>query len=106
MSAVDSKAMAAAVERPAYRDTNVLRWLGAYAASTVGDTIYYLALSWAATRGGSPAQAGAAGGAVGVGEGGGEVGGTAGRRQVPGARTGITANQGLFGHGSAVVAVR
>jgi acetyl-CoA acetyltransferase len=32
--------------------------------------------------------------------------GTAGARQVPGARTGITANQGLFGHGSAVVAVR
>ncbi|MFD0358153.1 lipid-transfer protein [Streptomyces sp. NPDC127110] len=32
--------------------------------------------------------------------------GTAGVRQVPGARAGITANQGLFGHGSAVVAVR
>ncbi|MFF8443428.1 lipid-transfer protein [Streptomyces californicus] len=32
--------------------------------------------------------------------------GRAGRRQVPGARVGITANQGLFGHGSAVVAVR
>ncbi|MEW2418336.1 lipid-transfer protein [Streptomyces sp. NPDC046866] len=32
--------------------------------------------------------------------------GTAGPRQVPGARAGITANQGLFGHGSAVVAVR
>ncbi|WP_137990616.1 lipid-transfer protein [Streptomyces vilmorinianum] len=32
--------------------------------------------------------------------------GTAGSRQVPGARAGITANQGLFGHGSAVVAVR
>ncbi|MFC0601298.1 lipid-transfer protein [Streptomyces palmae] len=32
--------------------------------------------------------------------------GQADRRQVPGARTGITANQGLFGHGSAVVAVR
>ncbi|MER7049566.1 lipid-transfer protein [Streptomyces jumonjinensis] len=32
--------------------------------------------------------------------------GTAGERQVPGARTGIAANQGLFGHGSAVVAVR
>ncbi|GGY74467.1 lipid-transfer protein [Streptomyces omiyaensis] len=32
--------------------------------------------------------------------------GTAGDRQVPGARAGITANQGLFGHGSAVVAVR
>ncbi|MBT2444340.1 lipid-transfer protein [Streptomyces sp. ISL-36] len=32
--------------------------------------------------------------------------GTAGSRQVPGARVGMTANQGLFGHGSAVVAVR
>ncbi|MFG2978904.1 lipid-transfer protein [Streptomyces sp. NPDC048331] len=32
--------------------------------------------------------------------------GTAGERQVPGARAGITANQGLFGHGSAIVAVR
>ncbi|MEU5137234.1 lipid-transfer protein [Streptomyces californicus] len=32
--------------------------------------------------------------------------GRAGRRQVPGARVGITANQGLFGHGSAVVTVR
>ncbi|MCD7442207.1 lipid-transfer protein [Streptomyces lincolnensis] len=32
--------------------------------------------------------------------------GTAEDRQVPGARVGITANQGLFGHGSAVIAVR
>ncbi|MFH8348904.1 lipid-transfer protein [Streptomyces sp. NPDC018045] len=32
--------------------------------------------------------------------------GQAGARQVPGARAGITANQGLFGHGSAVIAVR
>lgn len=32
--------------------------------------------------------------------------GVAGDRQVEGARVGITANQGLFGHGSAVVAVR
>ncbi|ALU92718.1 lipid-transfer protein [Streptomyces globisporus C-1027] len=32
--------------------------------------------------------------------------GRAGQRQVPGARAGITANQGLFGHGSAVVVVR
>lgn len=32
--------------------------------------------------------------------------GTAGDRQVAGARAGITANQGLFGHGSAVVVVR
>ncbi|MFI9546083.1 lipid-transfer protein [Streptomyces sp. NPDC052016] len=32
--------------------------------------------------------------------------GQAGGRQVSGARVGLTANQGLFGHGSAVVAVR
>ncbi|MEI5103871.1 lipid-transfer protein [Streptomyces sp. PmtG] len=32
--------------------------------------------------------------------------GTAGGRQVEGARVGITANQGLFGHGSSVIAVR
>ncbi|GHC86026.1 lipid-transfer protein [Streptomyces flavofungini] len=32
--------------------------------------------------------------------------GEAGARQVEGARVGITANQGLFGHGSSVVAVR
>lgn len=32
--------------------------------------------------------------------------GTAGDRQVAGARVGITANQGLFGHGSSVVAIR
>ncbi|MYT36842.1 lipid-transfer protein [Streptomyces sp. SID8356] len=32
--------------------------------------------------------------------------GRAGGRQVPGVRVGITANQGLFGHGSAVIAVR
>ncbi|WP_405413615.1 lipid-transfer protein [Streptomyces decoyicus] len=32
--------------------------------------------------------------------------GQAGARQVAGARVGVTANQGLFGHGSAVVAVR
>ncbi|PSM40047.1 lipid-transfer protein [Streptomyces dioscori] len=32
--------------------------------------------------------------------------GTAGDRQVAGARVGVCANQGLFGHGSAVIAVR
>jgi acetyl-CoA acetyltransferase len=32
--------------------------------------------------------------------------GTAGDRQIAGARVGISANQGLFGHGSSVVAVR
>jgi MFS family permease len=50
---------APAVERPAHRDGNVLRWLAAYTISMVGDNIYYIALSWAAVRAGSPAQAGA-----------------------------------------------
>lgn len=44
--------------RPAHRDPNVLRWLGAYTASAVGDNVYYLALSWAAVQAGTPAQAG------------------------------------------------
>ncbi|MCN9239747.1 MFS transporter [Streptomyces sp. RY43-2] len=47
-----------APERPAHRDGNVLRWLSAYTASMVGDNIYYLALSWAAVRAGTPAEAG------------------------------------------------
>ncbi|WP_237525254.1 MFS transporter [Streptomyces sp. SID4985] len=46
------------VGRPAHRDPNVLRWLGAYASSMVGDNVFYLALSWAAVRAGSPAEAG------------------------------------------------
>ncbi|MEV7126335.1 MFS transporter [Streptomyces sp. NPDC093260] len=45
-------------EVPAHRDGNVLRWLTAYTASMIGDNVYYLALSWAAVRTGSPAQAG------------------------------------------------
>ncbi|MFJ9705479.1 MFS transporter [Streptomyces sp. NPDC101234] len=49
---------APAAHRPAHRDPNVLRWLGAYASSMVGDSVYYIALSWAAVRAGSPAQAG------------------------------------------------
>ncbi|MEU1107026.1 MFS transporter [Streptomyces tibetensis] len=44
--------------RPAYRDGNVLRWLGAYAASILGDSVYFLALSWAATQAAGPGQAG------------------------------------------------
>nr|WP_316740380.1 MFS transporter [Streptomyces sp. MK7] len=54
-----TSADAPAVERPAHRDANVLRWLAAYTASMAGDNIYYLALSWAAVREGTPAQAGA-----------------------------------------------
>ncbi|MFD5504706.1 MFS transporter [Streptomyces sp. NPDC127061] len=48
----------AAGARPAHRDVNVLRWLSAYTASVTGDIVYFLALSWAATRSGGPSQAG------------------------------------------------
>jgi MFS family permease len=44
--------------RPAYRDGNVLRWLTAYAASAVGDNVYFLALGWTARQVASPAQVG------------------------------------------------
>ncbi|MFJ8080554.1 MFS transporter [Streptomyces sp. NPDC096205] len=47
-----------AVERPAHRDPNVLRWLGGYTASAVGDNVYYLALSWAALQIATPTLAG------------------------------------------------
>ncbi|OIK03265.1 MFS transporter [Streptomyces monashensis] len=43
---------------PAHRDGNVRRWLAAYTSSMLGDTIYYIALSWAAVRIGTPAQVG------------------------------------------------
>ncbi|MEW2166323.1 MFS transporter [Streptomyces sp. NPDC007084] len=51
-------APAPAAERPAHRDGNVLRWLGAYTASMIGDNVFYIALSWAAVRSGTPSQAG------------------------------------------------
>ncbi|MFJ6831217.1 MFS transporter [Streptomyces sp. NPDC091209] len=44
--------------RPAHRDGNVLRWLGAYTSSMIGDNVFYIALSWAAVRAGTPSQAG------------------------------------------------
>ncbi|QNP67285.1 MFS transporter [Streptomyces genisteinicus] len=37
----------------------MLRWLGAYGLSATGDSVYHVALTWAATRGGSAAEAGA-----------------------------------------------
>lgn len=51
-------ALTEAAARPAHRSPQVLRWLGAYTASTLGDSVFYLALSWAAVSGGTPAQAG------------------------------------------------
>ncbi|MFF6959914.1 MFS transporter [Streptomyces sp. NPDC008317] len=46
------------VAPPAYRDANVLRWLTAYTASVTGDLLYFLALTWAATRVAGPSQVG------------------------------------------------
>ncbi|MFH8727569.1 MFS transporter [Streptomyces termitum] len=43
---------------PAHRDPNVLRWLAAYAASVTGDAMYFLALTWTATRIAGPSAAG------------------------------------------------
>ncbi|MFI1766894.1 MFS transporter [Streptomyces sp. NPDC020800] len=56
--AAATAAPSATAQRAAHRDPNVLRWLGAYASSAVGDNVYYLALSWAAVQAGTPAQAG------------------------------------------------
>lgn len=47
-----------APQRLAHRDPDVLRWLGAYTASMVGDSVYYMALAWAAARTGSASQTG------------------------------------------------
>ncbi|MGW2299513.1 MFS transporter [Streptomyces sp. NPDC001809] len=50
--------LTAAQARPAHRNPQILRWLGAYTASTLGDSVYHLALSWTAVSSGTPAQAG------------------------------------------------
>lgn len=44
--------------RPAFRDPDVLRWLGAYTTSVTGDVAYFMALSWATARVAGPAQVG------------------------------------------------
>ncbi|NUS12684.1 MAG: MFS transporter, partial [Streptomyces sp.] len=49
---------AAASGRPAHRDGNVLRWLTAYTASLLGDSVYFVALAFAAARSGTPEQVG------------------------------------------------
>jgi MFS family permease len=48
----------AAEGRPAYRDGNVLRWLTAYTASLVGDSVYFVALAWAAQKVAGPTEIG------------------------------------------------
>jgi MFS family permease len=44
--------------RPAHRDGNVLRWLAAYTASMLGDSVYFLALGFAAAQVAPPTQVG------------------------------------------------
>lgn len=44
--------------RPAYRDAGYLRYIGGQAVSTLGDQIWYVALSWTAVRLASPGVAG------------------------------------------------
>lgn len=46
------------LQTAAHRDVNVLRWLGAYAASVTGDVIYFVTLMVTAERLAGPAQAG------------------------------------------------
>lgn len=43
---------------PAHRDGNVLRWLGAYTASLVGDSVYFVALGWSAQQAAGPTEVG------------------------------------------------
>ncbi|MEV5911977.1 MFS transporter [Streptomyces chartreusis] len=57
-STLTAPGTAPVAERPAHRDPNVLRWLAAYTSSMIGDSVYYIALSWAAVQTGSPSQAG------------------------------------------------
>ncbi|MDI3422400.1 MFS transporter [Streptomyces luteolus] len=43
---------------PAHRDPHVLRWLCAYGLSVMGDSVYFMALGWAAAQVAGPAQVG------------------------------------------------
>ncbi|WP_329403806.1 MFS transporter [Streptomyces melanogenes] len=43
---------------PAHRDGNVLRWLAAYTASLVGDSVYFIALGWSAQKAAGPTEVG------------------------------------------------
>ncbi|MEV6992783.1 MFS transporter [Streptomyces sp. NPDC093228] len=44
--------------KPAHRDSNVLRWVTAYTASLVGDSVYFVALGWSAQKAAGPAEVG------------------------------------------------
>ncbi|MER7847714.1 MFS transporter [Kitasatospora sp. NPDC096077] len=49
---------APALRPAAHRDANVLRWLAAYTASLVGDSVYFVALGWSAQRAAGPTEVG------------------------------------------------
>lgn len=44
--------------RPAYRDANAVRWVLGYLSSLVGDSVWFVALGWAAAQAGTPGQVG------------------------------------------------
>ncbi|WP_331735105.1 MFS transporter (plasmid) [Streptomyces sp. NBC_00597] len=58
MAAPETSALPQRVTTPAHRDGNVLRWLTAYTASLVGDSVYFTALGWSAQKGAGPAEVG------------------------------------------------
>ncbi|MFG1806629.1 MFS transporter [Streptomyces sp. NPDC049040] len=58
MTASAATARTAPAARPAHRDGNVLRWLTAYTASLLGDSVYFVALGFAAAKAAPPAQVG------------------------------------------------
>ncbi len=45
-------------DRPAYRDANAVRWVLGYLSSLIGDSVWFVALGWAAVQAGSPGQVG------------------------------------------------
>ncbi|WP_312866580.1 MFS transporter, partial [Streptomyces boluensis] len=60
MTAADSGAgvPGAPAALPAHRDGHVLRWLIAYGLSVMGDSVYFMALGWAAAQVAGPTQVG------------------------------------------------
>ena len=56
--ATAERALPESATTPAYRDGNVLRWLTAYTASLVGDSVYFVALGWSAHKAAGPTEVG------------------------------------------------
>ncbi|MFB8208630.1 MFS transporter [Streptomyces sp. NPDC056010] len=58
MTATPETALSEPATAPAHRDGNVLRWLTAYTASLVGDSVYFVALGWSAQKVAGPTEVG------------------------------------------------